>query len=71
MVRCEMSFVSTKSCLWAAFVTFPDSKVYGANMGPIWVQQDPGGPHVGTMNFTIWVVTMQFGKMQTFIEFFF
>ena len=24
----------------------PDSKVHGANMGPIWGRQDPGGPHV-------------------------
>ena len=31
-----------------------DSKVHGANMGPIWGQQDPGGPHVGPMNFAIW-----------------
>ena len=31
----------------------PDSKVYGANMGPIWGRQDPGGPHVGPMNFAI------------------
>ena len=23
-----------------------DSKVHGANMGPIWGRQDPGGPHV-------------------------
>ena len=23
-------------------------------MVPIWGQQDPGGPHVGPMNFTIW-----------------
>ena len=23
-------------------------------MGPIWGQQDPGGPHVGPMNFAIW-----------------
>ena len=23
----------------------PDSKVHGANMGPIWGLQDPGGPH--------------------------
>ena len=22
----------------------PDSKVHGANMGPIWGRQDPGGP---------------------------
>ena len=26
-------------------------------MGPIWGQQDPGGPHVGPMNFAIWVVS--------------
>ena len=32
----------------------PDSKVHGANMGPIWVRQDPNGPHVGPMNFAIW-----------------
>ena len=23
-------------------------------MGPIWGRQDPGGPHVGHMNFAIW-----------------
>ena len=34
----------------------PDSKAYGANMGLIWGRQDPGGPHVGPMNFTIWEV---------------
>ena len=34
----------------------PDSKVHGANMGPIWGRQDPGGSHVGPMNFAIWVV---------------
>ena len=32
-----------------------DSKVHGANMEPIWGRQDPGGPHVGPMNFSIWV----------------
>ena len=30
-----------------------------ANMGPIWGRQDPGGPHVGPMNFAIWDVTDQ------------
>ena len=25
-------------------------------MGPIWGQQDPDGPHVGPMNFAIWVI---------------
>ena len=32
----------------------PDSKVHGANMGPIWGLKNPGGPHVGPMNFAIW-----------------
>ena len=31
-----------------------DSKVYGANMGPILGRKDTGGPHVGPMNFAIW-----------------
>ena len=34
----------------------PDSKVHGANMGPVWGRQDPGGPHVGPLNFIIWVI---------------
>ena len=34
---------------------YPDSKVHGTNMGPIWGRQDPGGSHVGPMNFAIWV----------------
>ena len=25
-------------------------------MGPIWGRQDPGGPHVGPVNFAIWSV---------------
>ena len=33
-----------------AGVKVPDSKVHGANMGPTWGRQDPGGPHVGPMN---------------------
>ena len=32
----------------------PDSKVHGANMGPIWGRQDPGGPHVGPLNLATW-----------------
>ena len=27
---------------------YPDSKSHGANMGPMWDRQDPGGPRVGT-----------------------
>ena len=35
--------------LWMGCIWF-----IGANMGPIWGQQDPGGTHVGPMNFVIW-----------------
>ena len=31
----------------------PDSKVHGANTGPIWGRHDPGEPHVGPMNFAL------------------
>ena len=33
---------------------YPDSKVHGANMGPTWGRQDPGGSHVGPINLAIW-----------------
>ena len=36
------------------YLHIPDSKFHEANTGPIWGQQDPGGPHVGPMNFAIW-----------------
>ena len=43
--------------IWNELVRFEDnvhaSKFYGANMGPTWGRQDPGGPHVGPMNFAI------------------
>ena len=44
-------FKSSLTCLVS-----PHSKVHGTNMGPIWGWQDPGGPHVGPMNFAIWVL---------------
>ena len=31
----------------------PESKVHETNMGPIWGRQDPGGSHVGPMNFAV------------------
>ena len=46
---------------------FPDSKVHGANMSPIWGQQDPDGPHVGPMNFAIWVIIPCSGPILTFV----
>ena len=36
-------------------MNYPNSNVHGANMGPIWGWQDPGGPHVGPMNLVVWV----------------
>ena len=34
--------------------TFVSGIVLETNMGPIWGRQDPGGPHVGPLNFVIW-----------------
>ena len=46
----------------------PDSKVHGANMGPIWGRQDPGGHHVGPMNFAIWDMLYDTTATQICIE---
>ena len=52
--------------------TIPDSKVHGANMGPIWGRQGPGGPHVGPMNFAIWDRNLVvFDKTCTSVELYF
>ena len=34
----------------------PDSNIHGANVGPTWGRQDPGGPHVGHRNIATWDV---------------
>ena len=34
-------------------------------LGPIWGQQDPGGPYVGPINFAIWVPMESIGIKQT------
>ena len=36
---------------------YPDSKFHGCDKGPTWGRQDPGGPHVGSMNLAILVDT--------------
>ena len=46
--------VTAWTWLMAWYPNIPDSKVHGANMGPIWDRQDPGGPHVGPMDLAIW-----------------
>ena len=54
------SYITSGFCwyLWVKGSTLsgriPDSKVYGANMGPTWVLSAPGGPHVGHMDVAIW-----------------
>ena len=42
---------------------YPDKKVRGANMGPIWGPQDPGGSHVGPINCPIWLIIQLAGKI--------
>ena len=34
-------------------------------MGPIWGPKNPGGPHVGPMNFAIWVIIVTSHKCHT------
>ena len=41
-------------------ISYPESKIYGANMGPTWVLSAPDGLHVGPMNLAIRVVTAEF-----------
>ena len=48
--------------------TFVDNKIHGANMGPIWGRQDPGGPRVGPMNFAMWVHTVLWQVGMLFYE---
>ena len=36
-------------------ISYSDSKVHGANMGPILGRQDPFRSHVDPMNFAIWI----------------
>ena len=53
-------FIKKYSCdIWVLFFDLksnPDSKVHGANTGPIWGRHNPGEPHIGPMNFAIWEV---------------
>ena len=53
----------TRSQKWTQIARFiganmpmpiPDSKVNGANMGPTWGRQGPGGPQVGHVKLAIW-----------------
>ena len=52
------AFVNQTITTTNARYSISDSKVHRANMGPIWDRQDPGGPHVGPMDFAIWDIAM-------------
>ena len=41
-------------------ISYRDSKVHGANMGPIWGPTGPRRVHVCPMNFAIWVAICEF-----------
>ena len=47
-------------------IKYLDSKVHGANMGLIWGRQDPGGLHVGPMNFATWVCNTSLHSVSRF-----
>ena len=49
-----VSYVFFTQSLMVASQAVTDSKVHGANMGPTWGRQDPGGSHVGHVNLAIW-----------------
>ena len=44
---------------------YNDSKFHGANVGPTWGRQDPGGPHVCHTNLAIWVIKQASPKLCT------
>ena len=44
------------NAIYKGLGNFPNSNVHGANMGPTWGRQNPGGSHVGPMNFAIWAM---------------
>ena len=50
----ESEVEGTEVPLFNISVKDPDSNIHGTNMGPVWDLQDPGGSHIGPMNFAIW-----------------
>ena len=57
IIEVDVFSISLFECGESPWQTYPESKVHGTNMGPIWGRQDPGGPHVGPIKFAIWVVS--------------
>ena len=52
-IQCSVFDVINSLLQW--LYAYTHSKVHGPNMGPTWFLPAPGGPHVGLMNFAIWV----------------
>ena len=56
---CRVDSCDSRAChVWSGLlVLYPlIAKIMGPTRGPMnWGRQDPGGPHVGHMNFAIWV----------------
>ena len=56
---CCSTLVQVMACpllVPSLYLHHPDSKFHGANMGPTWGRQDPGGPQVGHMKIAIWAL---------------
>ena len=49
-LRCHLAHYDINVMVFMWHHSNPDSKVYGANMGPTWVLLVPDGPHVGPMH---------------------
>ena len=56
-IWCAIGPCCSYGCLWAR-ISFPNSKVHGANMAPTWVLTAPDGVHVGHMNLAIIVAIL-------------
>ena len=56
MVTSTRAHCSGNKALRESAYNVPDRQINVVNMGPIWGQQDPGGPHVGPTNLAIWVM---------------
>ena len=59
-VKSEEKLLSFEIILIARFM--------GANMEPIWGRRDPGGPHVGPMNFAIWDIIQMATNLRSCVK---
>ena len=68
-LSCPSIIIYLHNIWWSVTaVWIHDSKVHGANMGLISGRQDPGGPHLGPMNFAIWNIFATLSTCRWFSE---